>query len=69
MFDRFQTCLGYYWYAAFGYTDYWTACEIHGRLGAIGYKPGLSNEYSEAMDNPKNALAKSVFERLCKEGY
>lgn len=63
-FDRFQICLGYYWYMAFGYVNYWEACEIHARLERIGYKPSCSDEYSEAIGYEENVIARKVLAKL-----
>lgn len=67
--DRFQVCLGYFWYMLYGYEDYADACDIGRRLDRIGFKPGHGNEGSAAMDEEENWYAKEVFDRLCDEGY
>lgn len=69
MFDRFQICLGYYWYQAYGYADYIEACHIFDRLQKIGFKPASSDEYSEAMKRDYNSIAKTVFDNLVENGY
>lgn len=69
MFDRFQVCLGYYWYQAFGYACYEDACHIYQRLENIKFKPAPSDEYSRAMKNPENEIAKQVFDNLVENGY
>lgn len=63
-FDRFQVCLGYYWYAHYSYKTYEEACEIMARLNAIGFSPAPSDECSDAITSEVNYLAREVYERL-----
>jgi hypothetical protein len=69
MKDRFQVCLGFYWYMAYGYADYREACEIEYRLDNIMFHPAPSDEYTVAMLDPRNVEAKAVFDNLMKNGY
>jgi hypothetical protein len=69
MIDRFQTCLGYYWYALEAYYDYRDQYEILARLRAIGFKPGDLSESSDSADPEEDWYALEVYASLLENGY
>lgn len=66
---RWQVCLAYWHYMVYGSLDYAESSDIHRRLQSIGYKPSLMEEYSGTLDKPENDMARSIYNRLLRDGY
>lgn len=65
--NRWDICLGWYWYAMYGTNSYEEQCEILERLRKLDYSPGIGNECSAAFLEPENVNALVVYADLVKE--